>query len=501
MKLHLLLFSLLLTAAVEAQVPAYVPGTGLVAWYGLNNSPNDLSGSGNHAVLNGGVTAIADRNGTANSAYSFNGTNGNLLVQSPGFQFSATGTFTYSIWIRRTSTAGVPLIMATTAAGNFISMIGGTTDMRFGTNKQQSSWIWATTTYTLNQWEHFAAVYNNGSMNFYKNGQLAASATYTHTNATTATLPLYIGSGIGTQFFQGGLDDLGIWTRALSASEIEQLFQGCVAGITRQPNDTTLTRGANLSMIATAGASGVSYQWQRNSGSGFQNINNGGMFGGANSDTLRITAADFSLHTNQFRCITAATGCADTSDVATLGIRCNQQLSNQPLNTTRDMNTTATFITSSLDPATQFQWQVDSTGSFVNLTNGGQFSGVNSDSLRINNLRTTQSGQRFRCILTHSPCNDTTLSATLNVINTTSVEDLQLRKLKAYPNPSAENWKIESELLLAGKSYRLLDQNGRMVKTGIVPENDWLIEASSLAKGIYLLEVADRPTGLKLVRQ
>lgn len=133
---------LLLTPCIGlAQLPSYVPGNGLAAWFGMNNSPSDLSGNGNNATLNGGVTAIADRNGNPNSAYSFNGTNGNLVVQTPGFQFSPTGQFTYSIWIRRASTAGVPLIMATTAANNFISMIGGTTDMRFGTNKQQSAWI------------------------------------------------------------------------------------------------------------------------------------------------------------------------------------------------------------------------------------------------------------------------------------------------------------------------------------------------------------------------
>ena len=143
MRYLLLLCVLLFPLFGTAQVPSFVPTNGLVAWYGMNNSPNDLSGNGNNATLNGGVTAIADRNGNPNSAYSFNGTNGNLVVQTPSFQFSPTGQFTYAIWIRRTSTAGVPVIMATTAANNFISMIGGTGDMRFGTNKQQSAWIWA----------------------------------------------------------------------------------------------------------------------------------------------------------------------------------------------------------------------------------------------------------------------------------------------------------------------------------------------------------------------
>lgn len=495
----LLLF--LLPMAGMAQVPAYVPANGLVAWFGMNNSPNDLSGNGNNATINGGVTAIADRNGNPNSAYSFNGTNGNLVVQTPGFQFSPTGQFTYAIWMRRSNTNGVPLIMATTAANNFISMMGGTTDMRFGTNKQQSAWIWATTTYTLNQWEHFVAVYNNGAMSFYKNGQLAASATYNHSGANTATLPLYIGSGINTQFFGGSLDDFGVWTRALSATEVEQLYVGCSAGISTQPRDTTVVRASSLRLRATAGGSGVTYQWQRNSGTGFTNISNGGSFSGATTDSLLISPVDFSINNNQFRCIATAAACADTSDQATITVQCNQQLNNHPLNATRDMNTSVNFITSSLDPATQFQWQVDSTGSFVNLSNGGQFSGVNDDTLAISNLRVAQSGHRFRCVLTNTPCTDTSLAATLTVVNTTSIAEINRLQWKIYPNPSHENWQIVAEKLPFGKNFRIIDQSGRVVQHGVVPENQWLLEASDLATGMYFLEVDGLAVKLKLLRE
>lgn len=500
MKYRLLVFVFLLPLLALAQLPSYVPTTGLAAWYGMNNSPNDLSGNGNNAVLNGGVTAIVDRNGNANSAYAFNGTNGNLVVQTPGFQFSPTGQFTYSVWIRRATTAGVPLIMATTAANNFISMIGGGTDMRFGTNKQQSAWIWATTTHTLNLWAHYVAVYDNGSMNFYKDGVLAASATYTHANAQTATLPLYIGSGIATSFFNGSLDDFGVWTRALSPTEIEALYQGCIAGIAQQPRDTTIRRAAPLRLIASASGSGVSYQWQSNAGSGFTNLNNGGLFAGATSDTLLISAVDFSLNNVAFRCIASASACADTSNVATITVLCNQQLSNQPLNTTKNMNETALFITSSLDAATQYQWQVDSSGSFVNLSNGGQFSGVNDDSLRISNLRFAQSGQRFRCILTNTPCSDTSSAANLTVINTTSVANYPWTDLRIYPNPAADHWNIVSDKLNTATSFRLLDVLGKEQRKGPVPHSAWHIDAADLPAGLYFLEIDGRLLQQKLIR-
>lgn len=484
-----------------AQVPSFVPTNGLVAWYGMNNSPNDLSGNGNNATLNGGVTAIADRNGNPNSAYSFNGTNGNLVVQTPSFQFSPTGQFTYSVWIRRATTAGVPLIMATTAANNFISMIGGTGDMRFGTNKQQSAWIWATTTYTMNQWEHYVAVYNNASMTFYKNGQVAATATYTHTGANTATLPLYIGSGINTQFFNGSLDDFGVWTRALSANEVEQLFQGCAAGISSQPRDTSVVRGSNIRLVSSSIGSGVSYQWQRNGAGGWVNLSNGGLFSGVTTDTLSITGADFTINNNQFRCLVSAASCSDTSDVATVTIRCNQQLSNQPLSTTRDMNTTALFTTSSFDPASAYQWQVDSTGTFVNLTNGGQYSGVNDDSLRINNLRVAQTGHRFRCILSNSPCSDTTTASTLTVVNTTSVEENSLLQLEVYPNPTNEYWYMSTEPKAIGSTYYVVDGLGRKILEGKITAERFELSALTLNDGVYFLRIEGYKTSIKLIRK
>ena len=45
---------------------------GLVAGYDLNANANDVSGNGNHGVVNG-ATPTTDRFGNANSAYFFDG--------------------------------------------------------------------------------------------------------------------------------------------------------------------------------------------------------------------------------------------------------------------------------------------------------------------------------------------------------------------------------------------------------------------------------------------
>ena len=63
--------ALFITVNVMAQnVPNYVPTNGLVGWWPFNGNANDESGNENHGTVNG-ATLTADRNGTANSAYSF----------------------------------------------------------------------------------------------------------------------------------------------------------------------------------------------------------------------------------------------------------------------------------------------------------------------------------------------------------------------------------------------------------------------------------------------
>ena len=55
-------------------IPSYVPKDGLVGWWPFNGNANDESGNGNNGTVNG-ATLSTDRNGVANSAYSFNGFN------------------------------------------------------------------------------------------------------------------------------------------------------------------------------------------------------------------------------------------------------------------------------------------------------------------------------------------------------------------------------------------------------------------------------------------
>jgi hypothetical protein len=83
---------------------------------------------------------------------------------------------------------------------------------------------------------------------------------------TSATLPLYIGRGIGGNYFNGKIDDIGIWNRCLSACEISDLF-------TATNTLTTVSAGPDLyacngGAVTLTGSGAQTYSWTPNVANG-----------------------------------------------------------------------------------------------------------------------------------------------------------------------------------------------------------------------------------------
>jgi hypothetical protein len=250
MKIKLNFFGILFigfTIVAKAQTPSYVPTNALLAWFPFDNNSSDVSGNNNNGA-NNNVTFISDRNGNPNAAGSFNGINAWLEVASPSFTFAHTDSFTYSVWVNKDvqPAAGVFLMVGSNAAGNFISILQGPNNTQFGTNKQQSAWIWTTCPHTLNVWDHYVATYNAGIMRLYRNGTFESTTTFTHTNVTAANLPLYIGRGVGGAYFKGAIDDVGIWGRALSDTEINNLYNSTVTTLRSESEEKAYSLTPNL---------------------------------------------------------------------------------------------------------------------------------------------------------------------------------------------------------------------------------------------------------------
>ena len=111
----------------------------------------------------------------------------------------------------------------------------------------------------LNQWHHAVVNYNGTNRTIYFDGVLLKTDTPGTPNSTASnfaigrTAPMYI------EFFNGTLDDLSIWNRALTLDEISYLYNSGIPTIPASPTSLVATAGDGQTSISfTAGSSGAS---------------------------------------------------------------------------------------------------------------------------------------------------------------------------------------------------------------------------------------------------
>ena len=152
----------------------------------------------------------------------------------------------------------------------------------------------------------------------------------------------------------------------------------------KNPSDVTVCEGLNTFFKVTATGQGkLSYKWQVNSGSGFVNINDGGVYSNSNKDSLSITGVTITMNNYLYRCVvTDAEGHENTSSAAKLTVNPTPVIS---LTQTSDIicnNTNAIITPSSSVPGSTYSWIVTSDAGITGATAG---SGVSIDQLLTNN--------------------------------------------------------------------------------------------------------------------
>jgi trimeric autotransporter adhesin len=239
-----LLFLLAYAVQLKAQVPAYVPSTGLLAWYPFNSSAVNATGISNNGIAVGGVTYGTDRFGTPASCYVGNGTSG---VDMPINNFpSGNATRSVSAWFKSVLpyTGPYQQIFATGSnafAGCRFGLYTDGTQIGF-----ESAGSVVVHPYTIDtSWHHLVVTYPVGgtgssSVKVYYDGVLASTIIYTPLSIFntdtgkahcmgTLFLPAYWGYWYYS--WRGSLDDIGVWNRELNACEVWQLYTGSTPGL------------------------------------------------------------------------------------------------------------------------------------------------------------------------------------------------------------------------------------------------------------------------------
>jgi hypothetical protein len=304
------LTAILIASLSFAQVPSYVPTTGLIGWWPFNGNANDASGNGNNGTVNG-ATLTADRNSVANKAYNFNGTS-NFISINPSSQAFPNG-ISISIWAKISglnSNTNCNLGCAqflvsrsndfsnghfkigysqnTVAAGG--QKFGGSINSASGAGN-----VNGTTAYTYPQttWKHLVITYNNSQVKLYINGLLNATTNYT-TPITNINSLIYFGRHVDatySYFVNGQLDDIGIWNRALTTCEVTNLYSTPV--VSAGP-DLSVCQGLPVTLTASGA---TSYSWNNSviNGQAFtptttQNYVVAGTINGCTlTDTVKVT--------------------------------------------------------------------------------------------------------------------------------------------------------------------------------------------------------------------
>jgi RHS repeat-associated protein len=214
-----------------------IPPAGFVAWWPGSGSAQDVQG-GHNGTLEGGATFGP---GLIGQAFALNGTSAFVEVpDSPALNFG-TNDFTACLWVNFNKTAGEQVLIekwvgAPAAGWSLIKLPNNSLRLALGDGlggevDVDSSVLALPAT----NWVHYAVRRQNNQFAIFTNGVSVASGT--DSANLNAAAPLLFGSRSGTSFFlNGGIDEITLYSRALSAAELT-----AVAGGVSDPGPVTIT--------------------------------------------------------------------------------------------------------------------------------------------------------------------------------------------------------------------------------------------------------------------
>ena len=325
--------------SVNAQVLSYVASNGLMGWYPFNGNANDLSGNGNNGTVNG-ASLSNDRYSNSNSAYGFIN-NGDRITLNSVTQVNVI-EYTVCGWFKNPNRLGASFFSGAQFPNNIYGLqlgMDGNSEMAFAAeNGTNSVGTYSNiSSYLDNNWHFFCVVFKatNGAIIDTSNltiiidNKILPKTRKIWGNQSLVKAPINNG-GLSTVIgnntynygkFEGLLDDFGFWNRALSSSEIKDLYNGCKLSISTEPLSKSSSINGQVKFNTLANDTTSSYQWQSNaSNMGWANVPTSSFYSGVTSKKLTVNNIQVNNHKQLFRVIATKNTCKDTSVVAMLTV-------------------------------------------------------------------------------------------------------------------------------------------------------------------------------------
>lgn len=230
-----------LNTFVQAQ--CVQPPSDMVAWFPFDENTGNVAGNKMSIANQGTMNGATWGSGKVSNALSFPGSNSAVQANDyPAINFG-TGDFSIDAWIRLPNTAAGQGIKTIVDKRNG-TLIQNTTGYLFFINNGKLALqlmplgsnfqYYSTTTLPVGSWVHVAVTVDRDDslgIKFYLNGTLAGTANPTNRQGNLSNpSPLRIGKQANSSFFNGGIDEVQLFNRVLTITEIAAIFNAGADG-------------------------------------------------------------------------------------------------------------------------------------------------------------------------------------------------------------------------------------------------------------------------------
>ena len=221
---------------ISQDLPSYIPTDGLVAYYPFNGNVNDVSGN-DYNLVNNNVTFDSDRYGIndGTAAY-FSGDASELYLEESISQLTSDPRQTFSFWFKSITPSNRYIFEYASQSSSrfrFVTSPTGGIGIRGETGCNSGGRDYEIS--NLHEgWHHFVISIDTQTYTVYYDGEILYNAIHSGFDCVDNVNKLNLGNDIGggaKEYTNMLMDDIGIWNRALTEQEIQNLYNSSTGDI------------------------------------------------------------------------------------------------------------------------------------------------------------------------------------------------------------------------------------------------------------------------------